>query len=110
VPYPRQLNLDQDTEQRLISYIDTELLNHYAERGERLEDLMRWQRDYWAKPTNEKGTFPFHGASTLVIPLNAIAIEAVHARHMTTRFALPDLVSSCLLYTSDAADERSSVD
>ena len=94
MPYPRQLNLDQDTEQRLISYLDTELLNHYAERGERLEDLMRWQRDYWAKPTNEKGTFPFHGASTLVIPLNAIAIEAVHSRHMTTRFALPDLVSS----------------
>ncbi len=94
MPYPRQLNLDSDTEARLISYLDTELLNHYAERGERIEDLMRWQRDYWAKPTTEKGTFPFHGASTLVIPLNAIAIEAVHSRHMTTRFAIPDLVTS----------------
>ncbi len=94
MPYPRQLNLDQETEDRLISYLDTELLNHYAERGERIEDLMRWQRDYWAKPTTEKGTFPFHGASTLVIPLNAIAIEAVHSRHMTTRFAIPDLVTS----------------
>ena len=92
--YPRQLNLSEDIEQRLISYIDTELVNHYAERGERIEDLMRWQRDYWAKPTTEKGTFPFHGASTLVIPLNAIAIEAVHSRHMTTRFAISDLVTS----------------
>lgn len=94
MPYPRQLILDKDVEDRLKSYLDNELVNHYAERGERIEDLMRWQRDYWAKPTSEKGTFPFHGASTLVIPLNAIAIEAIHSRHMTTRFAISDLVTS----------------
>jgi hypothetical protein len=93
MPYPRLLNLDADTETRLVSYLETELHNHNAERTERIEDLMRWQHDYWARPTTEKATFPYHGASTLTIPLSAIAIETVHAKHMTTRFALADMVS-----------------
>ena len=38
--------------------------------------------------------FLFHGAATLIVPLNAIAIEAIHARMMTQRFALADLVSA----------------
>lgn len=94
MPYPRELNLDDDTKERLISYLDTELLNHDAERGEHIEDLMRWQKDYWAKPTTEKATFPFSGAATIVIPLDAIAVEAIHSRSMTTRFALTDIVSA----------------
>lgn len=94
MPYPREINLDSDTEERLISYMNEVLNNHYAERGEHIEDLLRWQKDYWAKPTNEKATFPFHGAATLVVPLDAIASEAIHARTMTTRFAIQDIVST----------------
>lgn len=94
MPYPREIYLDSDTEERLISYLDEVLINHQAERGEHIADLMRWQKDYWAKPTTEKATFPFTNAATIVIPLNAIAVEAVHSRVMTTRFALADLVSA----------------
>lgn len=92
--YPRFINLDKDTEDRLISYLETELFNHYAERAEHLNDLKNWQKQYWSRPTDEKATFPFHGAATITIPLSAIAIESIHARIMTTRFALSDLVAA----------------
>lgn len=98
--YPRELNLDQDTERRLVSYIETELLNHYMERTPWMDRLLRWQRDYWAEPTTKRATFPFTGASTLVIPLTAVAVEAVHARTMTTLFALNQLVSATPLSSS----------
>lgn len=91
--YTREILLDTDTEERLASYIDEELINHYAERGRHVEDLMRWQRDYWATPSEAKLTFPFTGAANIVIPLSAIAIEAIHARNMTTRFGFRQLIS-----------------
>jgi hypothetical protein len=91
--YPRQLYLDQEREDALISYIETELVNHYAERGPHVDDLMRWQKDYWAKPTTTQATFPFTGAATIIIPLSAIAVEAVHARTMTTAFGIPQFVA-----------------
>lgn len=94
MPYPRQLVLDVATEEKLIRYLEDELLNHYAERGDWLNRIIRYQSDYWAEPTTKRATFPFVGASTLTIPLNAIAVEAVHARSMTTLFALDQLVSA----------------
>ena len=92
--YPRELNLDANTELRLVSFLETELLNHYMERTPWMDRLLRWQRDYWAEPTTKRATFPFTGASTIVIPLTAVAVEAVHARTMTTLFALNQLVSA----------------
>lgn len=92
--YPRQLNLDPDTQRRLVSYIETELLNHYMERNPWMDRLLSWQKDYWAEPTTKRATFPFTGASTIVIPLTAVAVEAVHARTMTTLFALNQMVSA----------------
>jgi hypothetical protein len=93
MPYPRELNLDEYTEQRLRSYITEELNNHYAERGNYIEDILRGQASYWAEPDRAEVMFPFRGASNIVIPLNAIAVEAIHARTMTTLFGLPQFVS-----------------
>jgi len=92
--YPRLIYLDEEREEALKSYLDTELLNHSAERGPHVDDLMRWQKDYWAKPTSERATFPFTGAATIIIPLSAIAIEAIHARTMTTAFGIPQIVAA----------------
>ncbi len=92
--YPRELNLDEDTERRLVSYLESELLNHYAERQPWMDRLLSYQKDYWAEPTTKRATFPFSGAATIVIPLTAIAVEAVHARTMTTLFALNQMVSA----------------
>jgi hypothetical protein len=91
--YPREIYLDKDTEERLISYLNTELLNHYGERASFVDDLKRYQTDYYAKPTSPKKTFPFVNAANIVIPLTAIAVEAVHARVMTTLFALEQFTS-----------------
>jgi hypothetical protein len=93
MPYPRELNLDDYTEQRLRSYLSEELTNHYSERGNYIDDLLRAQASYWAEPERAEVLFPFRGASSIVIPLNAIAVEAIHARTMTTLFGLPQFVS-----------------
>lgn len=105
MPYPREILLDEKTEERLASYIEECLSNHYAERGRHIEDLMKWQRDYWATPSETKLTFPYSGAANIVIPLSAIAIEAIHARNMTTRFGFRQLISCEAL-----ADEWESVE
>lgn len=90
---PRLIHLDEETEDRLKSYIQTELLNHYAERGAWVEELTSTQSDYFAEPTTEVKTFPFRGAANIVIPLIAIVVEALHAKTMTTLFALDDFVT-----------------
>lgn len=91
--YPRELNLSEDVQQRLRSYLEEELLNHLAERGSFVDRLTRWQKDYWAEPPQETVTFPFTGAATLIVPLTAISVEAVHARNMSTLFALDQFAS-----------------
>jgi hypothetical protein len=93
MPYPRLLKLDQKTKDRLITFLNDELINHRVERQDYIAQVEGWQRDYWAAPTTEVRTFPFRGASNIVIPLTAIAWEAVHARTMTTLFALDQFVS-----------------
>lgn len=84
MPLPRQLNLAPEIEDKLVSWLETELVNHLAEREERITRLERYQADYIARPSTEVGTYPFAGASTIIIPLTAIALEAVHSRTMQT--------------------------
>lgn len=94
MPYPRNIRLDEDTLTRLKSYIKSELLNHSAENGEFREELQNWQKDYWAKSKKERATFPFTGASRLIIPLTAISVEAIHSRTMTTLFGLTQFTTA----------------
>lgn len=86
--YPRELKLSPEREEALKLYLDQELITHTAERGNWVDDLKRWQADYWATPSQKEATFPFKGAANVVIPLSAIAVEATHARSMTQLFAL----------------------
>lgn len=92
--YPPLIYLDATTEQDLIQYINTELTNHYMERSRYIKDLEDMQHSYWAEPSDEEVTFPFHGASKIVIPLNAIAVEAIHSRTMTTLFGMDQLITA----------------
>lgn len=91
--YPRLLNLDETAKERLISYISNELSLHQGERSDHLNKLIEYQKDYWAEPSEEAVTFPFSGASVVIIPLQAITIEATHSRTMTTLFALNQFTS-----------------
>lgn len=92
--YPRTIKLDKNTEDRLANYIESELILHDAERGDYINNLQSWQIDYWAEPSSAIGTFPFQNAATLIIPLAAISVEAIHSRVMTTMFALSQFVSA----------------
>jgi hypothetical protein len=56
--FPPLIHLDEDTEQRLRSYLEEELLNHYGERGAWVEDLIATQKDYFAEPTTTEKNFP----------------------------------------------------
>ena len=85
--YPRHLNLTEEQHAELVSWLETELINHLAERSEFIEKLKRYQFDYLAEPATEVATYPFQGAATIIIPLTAIALEAVHSRTMQTAFA-----------------------
>jgi hypothetical protein len=91
--YPPLLNLDEDTEQSLLTFLNDEVTRHMADRQTFIQDLLDQQKDYWAEPSMERRTFPFQGAANLVIPLNAIAAEAVQARSMTQLWASKPVVS-----------------
>lgn len=91
--YPRQLNLGEAVKDRLVTYINDELYRHRAERQRALDDLIQMQTDYWAKPSTERKTFPFTGASSVVIPLTAIAVETIHARTITSLFGVVPFAS-----------------
>ena len=92
--YPKNIILDKETEERLISYLREELFNHEGERSGFLDDLAHYQQSYWADPGFEEFTFPFQNASKIIVPLNAIAVEAIHARTMTTMFGLSQFISA----------------
>lgn len=92
--YTPLIKLDPDTMSRLKSYLSEELRNHYSERQAQIDRLIQFQHDYWAESANKVADFPFKGAATIVIPLTAIAVEAFHARTMTTLFTLPNFVSA----------------
>lgn len=94
MPYPREINLGAEREAELVRYIDSELIQYYMDTSEHIKDLTQWQNDYWAKPTKKVADFPFRGASTIVIPMDAIAVEAVHARTETQLFGQSQLVSA----------------
>lgn len=91
--YPRELNLDAETLTKLTSYLEWEIINHEAERSRWIDDLKRWQIDYWAQPKSEQRKFPWAGASNIIIPLHAITLEAVHSRAMMTAFGLDQFVA-----------------
>lgn len=86
--WPRLIKLDEDTEERLRQWLNSEIEAFNTERQPLLEDWKRWQRLYWAAPATKEKNFPFKRAANIVIPLAAIAVEAVHARVMNTLFSV----------------------
>lgn len=98
--YPKEIYLDSETEAALLSYLDIELVNHEAERGIFIADIESWQQDYYVRPNKKERTFPFKGASNIIVPLTAITVETVHARNMMTAFGLKQFVD-CKLNPND---------
>lgn len=86
--WPRMLNLDPMVEASLAHWLYEEI--HFAriEKSSIVEDWKRWQKQYWAQPEKTVKDFPFKRAANFVVPLSAIAVEAVHARIMNTIWAV----------------------
>lgn len=103
--YPRELNLGEEREQALRMYLDIEIQTHRSERSAWVDDLRRWQEDYWSTPSSKEATFPFKGACNVIIPLTAIAVESIHAREMTTLFALPQF-TSCSITSPETQEQK----
>jgi len=94
MPYPAEVYLSVDAEQALKNKLIFDITNHRGERSQWVDELRKYQKDYWAKPGEDVKKFPFYGAANIVIPLTAIVTEAVHARIMQRLFTLDHLVSA----------------
>lgn len=86
--WPRNLNLDEPIVDQLKSWLREEIWQANIEREDIVADWQRWQLQYWATPEVGVKNFPFRRAANIVVPLTAIAVEAVHARLMNTIFAV----------------------
>ena len=91
--WPRMLVLDEDTESRLVRYLEHEISLIWQERDLLVQDWIQWQKDYWAKPAQKVKNFPFRRAANIVIPMTAIAVEAILARLLTTIFSIKPFYS-----------------
>lgn len=91
--------MDEEVKSALASYINTEITNHKAERGKLEERWIREHNDFWAEPSEGPQDSPLAGFASIIVPLTAIAVEAIHARDMGQMFALKEFI------TVDVADE-----
>lgn len=89
----RQLDLAPDTLDSLKSFIETELTNHRAERGKLEERWIYEEKDFWAEPSLGTESLPTSGFASIIVPLTAIAVEAIHARDMGQMFGLDQLTT-----------------
>lgn len=86
--YPRMLVLDDETEDRLKDFLHEEINAARVEKEPLVENFETWQEDYWAEPAQSVKNWPFKKAANIVVPLTAIAVEAIHARLMNTIHAV----------------------
>lgn len=85
--WPEQIELSEEAEHRLTHWLSYEIEEFYRERSSAASNWARWQDQYWAEPESEERNFPFKRAANIVVPVTAIAVEAVTARIMNTLFA-----------------------
>jgi len=90
----RQLDVDSEVLSALTSYVADELVNHHAERGKLEDRWIRENEDFWAEPLTQNSVeLPVIGFANIIIPLTAIAVEAIHSRDMGQLFGLKELIT-----------------
>ncbi len=91
--WPRMLELPEDVMDRLERYLDYEIDLIWQEKEVVVQDWIQWNKDYWAKPASKVKNFPFRRSANIVIPMTAIAVEAIFARLLTTLFSIKPFFS-----------------
>lgn len=89
----RQLDPDPSILDALKGYLNVELQNHNAERSALDDRIIAEQKDFWAEPSVGQDELPVVGFASLIIPLTAIAVEAIHARTMGQLYGLKELTT-----------------
>lgn len=90
IPYER---LSQPAVNQLLGYLVEELRRTRGERRELETKWIRWHELYRAQPPVKEKTFPFRGASNIVVPVAATDIDTVAARILGILFAPGNLWS-----------------
>lgn len=105
---PRQLDLAPDIKEKLQVYLTQELVNHRSERGELDRRWINEEDDTWAESRELHEDSPFSGFASIIIPLTAIAIEAITARFTGQLFGLKEFVRVSV--TDEFAGLRNSIE
>ncbi|KKL53924.1 hypothetical protein LCGC14_2270550, partial [marine sediment metagenome] len=86
--WPKMLKISTERESVLNLWLSSEVTLIWEDKEDIVNDWKLWQKQYWAQPESTVKNFPFQRAANIVIPLTAIAVEAVHARIMNTIFSV----------------------
>lgn len=86
--------LNYSAQQYLVEWLHHEIHKALGERRPLEDDWKRYHKVYKAMAEQEVKTFPFYGASNLVLPVAATDIDVTFARLMGILFA-PDNLVSC---------------
>jgi len=89
--FAAQIGLADEERQRLSDWLVNELQRATDDRGDFTDELAEWERLYEARPKVANKTIPWDGASNLVVPVIATAVDSVLARLMNSIFATGEL-------------------
>lgn len=81
-----QVQLPENKVQEIVDWIVGEINTALGERTGLETKLAEWERLYEARPKVPRKTFPWDGASNLVVPVIATAVDAVLARLLGSVF------------------------
>lgn len=84
-------------------WLRDEVLRALADRQDLEREWIEAYRRYYAQPASKNKSFPFEGASNLVIPLIATDVDTAKARYMSLLFA-PDSLWTPEPYRPDFVD------
>jgi len=84
-PIPFKVTPNSEAERRLKRYLKdrTTSLKKGLSRLHGMDGIIKWRKAYEAVPSVEKRTFPWEGASNLVVPIVAIHSDTLLARVMS---------------------------
>ncbi len=86
-----QVQLDDEGHKRLSEWLQNEIEISKREKETLTSNLAEWERLYEARPKVPRKTIPWDGASNLVVPVIATAVDAVLARLIDAIFGADKL-------------------
>lgn len=86
-----QVQIEQGQLEEIVRWLDEELRRSLSDRQGLDTKILEWDRLYEAEPKETVKSFPWEGASNLVVPTIATAVESITARLMDAVFGAHDI-------------------